>query len=257
MAAELIKKEKPLYEKYEEVLLRRDNLRKEAEQYHLEFIKIFGDMITESFRIKIECIKKKKMITYCQKMMNIGKDVNQNDLTRFIEKEMAEYQEELERIIEDVNTARRAKKVSTMDIHKIKKLYYELAKLIHPDMHPEFADDEMLKEYWARISRSYEYNDLEELQELSALVRMYLEGKEPNSIGIEIEDIEGRITKVENEIEEILASEPYLYKLLLNDKKSVEEKKQEYRDELEAYLKYSTELDEILSSFDIKEGMLS
>ena len=56
------------------------------------------------------------------------------------------------------------------------------------------------------------------------------------------------------------AFEEYNYEVgVLKDayEKAVEEKKQEYRDEIEAYLKYSTELDEILSSFDIKEGMLS
>ena len=51
------------YAKYEEVLLRRDNLRKDAESFHLEYIRVFGDLITESFRLKVECIRKKKMIT--------------------------------------------------------------------------------------------------------------------------------------------------------------------------------------------------
>ena len=98
---DMIKVTDPQYENYEEVLLRRDNLRKEAELYHLQFIKIFGDLITESFRIKVECIRKKKMITYCQRLMNLGKDINSSDLTKYIEKEMAEYQKELQDMIDD------------------------------------------------------------------------------------------------------------------------------------------------------------
>ena len=257
MAAEIIKTEDPSYAKYEEVLLRRDNLRKEAEQYHLEFIKIFGDLIMESFRMKIECIRKKKMISYCQKIMNIGKDINRDDLARFIEREMAEYQKQLEDIINDVKTARSAERVSQADMIRIKKIYYALVKLIHPDMHPDLAEDEKIKEYWQRIVTAYRYNDLEELQELDALVRMYLESRNPDSAGIRIDDIDSRIRKIEEEIDEILSTEPYLYRLLLTDDKAIEERKQEYRNEIEAYQKYMVELEEVLSSFDIQEGMLS
>jgi hypothetical protein len=39
--------------RYEEVLLRRDKLRKEAENCHLEFLRVFGDLIV------ISCIRKK------------------------------------------------------------------------------------------------------------------------------------------------------------------------------------------------------
>ena len=172
--ADIIKSEDPSYARYEEVLLRRENLRKEAEQYYLEFIKIFGDLIAESFRMKIECIRKKKMISYCQKMMNIGKDVNWNDLTRYIEREMAEYEKELDDIIRDVNATRGARQISDAEVHKVKKMYYALAKLIHPDMHPELADDMTLKDYWEKITRAYQHNDIEELKELDELVRMYL-----------------------------------------------------------------------------------
>ncbi len=252
----IIKTADPAYARYEEVLLRRDNLRKEAEQYHLEFIKIFGDLITESFTAKIECIRRKKMIAYCQRMMNIGKDVDRSELTKFIEREMAEYQDELQEIISSVKTAKGAEKISAADVHKIKKIYYALVKLIHPDMHPELAGEPLLKEYWERIVTAYRHNDLTELEQLDALVRMYLEGKDGGA-GIQIPDIEEKIAKVKKEIEEILSTEPYLYKLLITDESQIEERKREYQDEIEAYKNYARELDEVLETFEIKEGMLS
>ena len=59
--ADIIKVKNTAYSKYEEVLLRRDNLRKEAEHYHMEYIRVFGDLITDAFEKKIECIRSWRM----------------------------------------------------------------------------------------------------------------------------------------------------------------------------------------------------
>lgn len=251
---DIIKVENTSYAKYEEVLLRRDNLRKEAEQYQLDFIKTFGDLITESFQLKIECIKKKKMITFCQRQMNQGKDISSAALTAYIEKEMASYQKELDEMLRDVQIARSAGTVTDAELRKIKKIYYALVKLIHPDMHPELSSDETLKGYWNRIVIAYTHNDLDELQALDSLVRMYLTER---ALGTdckhEIENLEEKIEKVEHDIDQIVSTNPYLYRLLLADPDEIEEKKHEYRDEIDAYTKYSAELDEVLSAFEIKE----
>lgn len=253
---EIVKVKNTSYAKYEEVLLRRDNLRKEADEYQMDFIREFGDLITESFRLKIECIKKKKMIAYCQRMANQGKDINQSALTSFIEREMAEYQAELDAMIKEVQAVKSAKVITPMELKKIKDIYYELVKLMHPDMHPELAEDEVLKDYWNRISLAYRFNHLDELEELKVLVISYLEKKGADGIGLEIEDLDERIGKVEKEIEEIITTNPYLYKILLSDSREIEERKQAYTDEIESYKNYSEELQQILDTFEIKE-MLS
>lgn len=253
---ELIKVKNVTYSKYEEVLLRRDKLRKEAENYHLEFIRVFGDLIIESFKLKIECIRKKKMIAYCQRLVNQGKVINNNELIAFIEKEMQDYQAELEDIVESVKIVREAEKVSPFDMKKIKELYHSLAKLIHPDIHPELAGDPILEDYWYRIVIAYNYNNLKELEELDLLVRKYLNDKDMADLEINIEDISEKIQAVEAEIDVITSTNPYLYRILLNDRKETEEKKQEYKEEIESFKKYSAQLDEVLSTFEIKE-MLS
>ena len=253
---DIVKVKNISYAKYEEVLLRRDNLRKEAEKYHLEFIREFGDLITESFRLKIECIKKKKMIAYCQRMVNQGKDINGTSLNNFIEREMAEYNTQLEAMLQEVKAVNDAEDISPMELKKIKDIYYALVKLMHPDTHPELASDETLKDYWQRIVIAYRYNNLKDLEELDVLVRSYLESKESDGISLEIENIDKKIAAVEKEIEEIISTEPYLYKVMLADKREVEERKQEYRDEIEAFTNYSAQLQEVLDTFEIKE-MLS
>ena len=57
---------------YEELLLKRDQLFRECGSIMTSFTKEFGDMITANFELKIECIKKKKTISYCRRRMNRG-----------------------------------------------------------------------------------------------------------------------------------------------------------------------------------------
>ena len=92
---EMIKVKNAAYARYEEALLRRDNLRKEATSYHYEYIRVFGHLITESFRLKVECIRKKKIIAYCQQQVNHGKAINCSALDRYIHREMAAYESDL------------------------------------------------------------------------------------------------------------------------------------------------------------------
>ena len=164
---EIIKVKNAAYARYEEALLRRDNLRKEATSYHYEYIRVFGHLITESFRLKVECIRKKKMITYCQKQVNMGKKISAGAMADFIEKEMADYQRELEDLIKGVKAAGEAEKISGLEARKIKDIYYKLVKLIHPDMHPELAED-------AQVLREVAFLDREEVGKLEVLYPEYL-----------------------------------------------------------------------------------
>ena len=50
----IVKGKNRAYARYEEALLRRDGLRREADNLHLEYIRLFGDLIEQSFRLKIE-----------------------------------------------------------------------------------------------------------------------------------------------------------------------------------------------------------
>ncbi len=252
---DIIRVKNTSYSKYEECLLRRDNLRKEAHQYQMEYIRVFGDLITKSFEKKIECIRKKKMIAYCQRQVNMGKEVNAARLDDYIAREMAEYQQELESMIDDVKAVRNSEQISASDYEKIRKIYYKLVRMIHPDMHPELADDDIIKDYWQRIVIAYTYNQLKDLEELQLLVTSYLQKKGVEEVDIEIEDLEDKIIEVEAEIKNILDTNPYLYKWLLKDDTATKRRKQEYLDEIADYEIYSTQLDEVLGMFKIERKL--
>ena len=241
-------------ERYEEVLLRRDSLRKKAEQYQISYFKVFGDLLVDSFTIHIECIKKKKIIAYCQAQVNRGKPIDGLSLDRFIEREMIEYKDELDAMIKHNQTVKGSGTVSDYEMFKIKKLYRGLAKLIHPDLHPDLEKDPKIMEFWQRIVLAYEHNCLSDIEELDFQVRKYLEDKGIEGAEITVPDLDKKIRQVEEEIERITSTDPYLYRLLLDDEEAMGLKKVELRSEIESYIAYSKQLDEVIEQFRIERN---
>ncbi len=72
-----------VYKEYEALIQKRDELKKEAFCYQREYTREFGDLIVKTFEKKIECIRKKKMIEYCQMAKNHGLPVDQEELQKY------------------------------------------------------------------------------------------------------------------------------------------------------------------------------
>lgn len=248
---ELIKLKNSRYAEYENLLFRRDALRKEGEQFQLEYIKTFGDLMNDVFKKKIECIEKKKKIAFCQAKANKGLDILETELSSYIESTMTEYYEKLEEMISDTQMAKSGVQISVLELRKIKEIYRSLAKLIHPDKRPDLADDEYIKKLWRQIVIAYTYNNLSDLEELKFKTERYLEESGNDSFDIEIPDIEGKIRKVTEEIDSILNTIPYQYRFILESEAETESRIRELEDEWKSYEAYSEQLDEILNRFKI------
>ena len=234
------------YSRYEELINRRDNLKKEAFQYHAAYVREFGDLILEIFRKKIECIRKKKTIEYCQAALNHGKSVDQTQLQEYLEKEMEEFQAQLDDMVKEHEASLKSTTVTEKDLLEIKRIYHRLVKKIHPDINPSVATSEELMDLWHRAVICYNCNDLKGLQEVEVLVMTALENANLDEIDIDIPDIEEKIAELEEEIRTIMETDPYQYKYLLEDEKAVAEKKENLNAELRTYEDYSDQLDEIL-----------
>ena len=247
----IIKVKDSRYEEYESLLLRRDSLRRDAEQYSISYTQVFGDLIIKVFKKKIECIAKKKKIAYCQKQQNKSLPINEDELERYLEQVMWMYEEELNDLIEENKAVKEATVAGPLELRKIKELYYKLAKLIHPDMRPDLSDDKDIQEFWRRIVIAYNFNQLDELEELDFQVNNYLNNINNEDITIEIPNIEEKINKVKEDITKILSTNPYQYKFILEDDEEIEAYKKELEDEYKNYEDYSKELDEVLSGFEI------
>ena len=90
MGDAIIKVKNSSYARYEELLLRRDDVRKRAFHYGQEYTRTFGELILKVFEKKIECIRKKKTIEYCQTFKNHGMNIDQAGLQDYLKKQLAE-----------------------------------------------------------------------------------------------------------------------------------------------------------------------
>lgn len=246
---EIIKSENSNIDKYEELLLKRDSYRKEANVYLALYLREFGDMLTEVFKKKIDSISLKKSITYCQIFANRGERVNFVKMQEHIAIEMKEYNENLEKLIHDRDASKNMKYTSEENVLKVKKVYRKLAKLIHPDMNSHTEETPHLSELWNRVSAAYQANDLKEIEELEVLVNTTLEKLGDNVAEIVIPDLGEKIDALKDEIQNILNTDPYRYKYLLEDKELVSEKHRSLKDELEEYSAYEMQLKEILRTY--------
>jgi hypothetical protein len=240
------------YAEYEALLLRRDEVRKEAQKLNDLYMHKFGELIVSVYQQKIECIQKKKAISFMMAALNQGKKPDPAALAAYLKTEMAAYQKELERLQQEAEATRIVFRIDDDEMAKIKKLYYKLAKLIHPDINPKTNDSPALKELWLMISAAYTANDLKELEEAEVLVLRILHQSGEEAEEVEIPDINEKIEALKREIEHIQSVSPYTYKKLLEDKKACKAKQISLQEELQEYIDYAIDLDHILAS--LKQG---
>ena len=255
MMNDIIKVKNTSYGRYEELLMERDNLKKDAFIMQRNYVAEFGDLIIQIFEKKLECIKKKKTIEFAQAAVNHGKSVNQDELQDYLTKEMAAFQEQLDAMIEDNKRAKKSEVVSEYDFLKIRRVYHKLVKLIHPDINPLTAENETLSDLWQRIQIAYNCNNLKDIEELEILVTTALDKMGVGVMEIDIPNIDDKISELEAEIIRIRETDPYMYKYLLEDPEAVSEKNKELKDELKSYEDYAAQLDTIWEEL-ISDGVI-
>ena len=252
---ELIKSNDTKYEEYENLLLERDQARKEAGSIWTCYIQTFGQLITDVYEEKLECVKRKKTIAYYQAALNKGGVVDPAAMKEFLDREMASYYTHLKQMQADNARCREAGVSTNYEVQRAKTLYRRLAKLLHPDINPETDRQATLKELWQRVLTAYGHNDIRELSELEVLTRKALKELGAGEIRVDIPDIEDRIESLKKEIYEITHTEPYTHGELLGDEDAVSKKKAELEEELESYRKYRAELDEVIQEMEQGGGI--
>lgn len=242
------------YARYEELLMRRDNVQKEAFQWDKEYIRVFGDKILKIFELKLTCIRKKKAISYCQAVANHGGVVDQYELQKYLEKEMAAYQAELEAMIRDNEAAKNSQEIPEIEVLEIKKIYRRLAKKLHPDINPNTSKVDELIDLWGRISVAYKCNSLKDMKELEVLAMAALKSLGKSGNIVDIPDIDEKIKELEAEIDKIRSTDPYMYRFILEDVEAINAKNSSLIEEYTSYEDYDRQLDDILQGL-MEKGM--
>lgn len=239
---------------YEDLLMKKEQYIKDGESYRISYVQEFGELTAEVFKAKIECIRLKKTIAFCQKAVNAGKKINVEAMNENIEMEMKVYQAELQSILMENKKAGEAKSSDKFDLTLAKKIYRRLAKKLHPDINQKTEKEPRLMDLWNQIMMAYYKNDAERLEELEVLVNAVFKELGEDALDIDFQDLEDRIKALEIKIGIIVSDKPYTYGELLLDDEKVEAKKEEMNKELKEYQDYAIELEEVLAGLLMDGG---
>lgn len=248
----IIKVKNISYQRYEELLLKKEAITKEAEQYKIKYNEIFNVLNNDVYEARMECVKKRETVSYCHNMLESGMLIYRSNLDAFVEKAMKEYKDTLNNIL-GIDDKKKKKNNDANYVKQIKTIYRQLARLVHPDMNSNLKDNKIVQDLWNRTCIAYNCSNLQELEELEVLINRYLESINHNHIEIEIPDVDEKIFYLNREIEKMLHSNPYQYKYVIADQAIINAKKEELMKELEDYKRYSMELDKQINNFHIEE----
>lgn len=249
----IIKVKNISYERYGELLLQKESLKKEAEQYQIQYNEIFNILNNDTYEAKMECVKKRKIVSYCKNLTELGSLIFRKDLEEYIEKAMQEYKDALNYIFKEDKITNEIKNNHEDRSKKIKTIYRQLARLIHPDMNSDLKDNKVIQDLWNRTCIAYNCSNLEEIEELEVLINRYLESINHYYIEIEIPNVDEKIFDLNREIEKIIHTNPYQYKYVISDRNMIVKKKEELLKELSDYKRYLNELNKQIEQFHIIE----
>lgn len=138
-------------------------------------------------------------------------------------------------------------------IHELKRLYRQIVKRLHPDVHPNPTERE--KDLLNRANKAYKAGDLEEMHRIwEELAGM----EQPEEIFEDTEEGRERLRELiralmkrcealEEEIGHIKSSFPYTVKILLDDDKALEMKRRELLDQLAEVRALLEKMDECIA----------
>ncbi len=243
----------PLYEEYEQLIVERDQLRKEAGSIWAAYLRTFGKLMTESFQAKIECIRKKKTISYVMRVVNSGENINLVNINKAVQTEMGAYEKQLDELLKASKESLKAKISTEYTVRKVKQIYRRIANMIHPDVYPEAQNDETIRNLWKRTQEAYHENDLKSMEELYVLVQKAVKGMTIPLVSYTPDQLKKKISDLKIETDTIKTTDPYRYKDILEDDTLVSAKTKELNEEIKSYKSYLKELDDSLTSL-LKEN---
>ena len=234
---------------YESLLNLKSELEKECFSLSLDYALEFGDQVEALFQLKVEAVTLKKKIAYCVQRQYRNQEINAADLDHYIDEEILEYQAKLAELIAFNNAAKTSEShsITFSDEKKIRKLYFEIVHLIHPDLHPEYQEIAGISNLWDKAVDAYKRNDYRTLVQAYDQILLLVKPGE-----FQIADLETKIVALQDEIALIKESEPYTFKFILNEEEEIQAYHDKLVKEISDYEEYKQSLERELERFPIQ-----
>lgn len=207
-----------------------------------EYMMTVGRKEHQLFSMQVEIRRLKREIALYQAALNRGEHTAPEAVKRIIEREFAEYLEQLEEQRKKVREAELlfgTKKLSPEESKAVRKLYHDLVRKLHPDLNPELPPQ--AAELWHRIVEAYKSSDWKALHLLADMTEEFFAGRRdapgtPATLELlrEQQDrLEKKIKGLRETIQEIQTRPPFTFRELLSDPDKVARRRRELDRQME------------------------
>jgi len=215
------------------LVLERDELQfVECPNIETTYMLALGGLEYKVFEIECAILRLKRKAELIQAKKNRQEKIVLSDIEETLDTEFTRYQEQLNEQIGKMNVALERSKgtpLSEEETLELKKLYREIVKALHPDLHPDL--EEVKIRLFLNAVDAYKNGDLEGIRIISTMLAGPLaQDDRPDALAQLVEEKErltGLLQSVRENIQEIRSRYPYTMKSLVQDKVLVEERKEE------------------------------
>jgi len=182
-----------------------------------------------------EALRARRRLELAQAAVNQGKAPDWTAIDGHLELEFLAWQQRIKEAAEQISAAdfRLQHLLAPAEAHELKKLYYALAKQLHPDLNPQLTDDQ--RRLWLRVQEAYEASDVEELRALTLLAEPHSPAPTPatlDALRIDREALAKQIATMLQRIEKIESQPPFTLRKQLADEAWVAARREETETEI-------------------------
>lgn len=238
------------------LLLERDELRLViCKNIETAYMLALGSSEYKAFELQCKVLRLRRKIDLIQAKKNRQEKIVLSAIEETLDEEFAEYQRQLDEQINKMNKALDHSKGTPLteeETKEIKKIYRNIVKALHPDLHPEVTPAQV--QLFQNAVEAYEHGDLNSLRIISTMVAEPLVVEPSESALTVLAKEKDRLSKtlelIREQIAEIKSEFPYTMRELVESPEKIAEKKEEIEETLaelkEAYDFYSARLKEML-----------
>lgn len=199
--------------------------------------KKIGAWELRALQAQVAASRARRKLEMAQAAINQGRSPDWNEIEGLLELEFLLWQQKIAEAAENLAAAkdRLEHLLPAEKDREIKKLYYGLVKMLHPDLHPELRDEP--RRLWMQTQTAYQAGDLDGLRALALVVE-----KSPpasaapptlDALREQIRSLQKQIENLEKRIAHIESQPPFTLRRHLYDDEWVAAR----REEIEARIK--------------------
>lgn len=232
-------------------ILERDTiLFSENKNIEASYMSKFGEREIKLFDAEMKYLRIKRKLALIILARNHNQSINLLKIEKILDNEFDDYNREKDELLDKLSNSIKYLQGSFLsedENKKIKKIYREIVKKLHPDLHPNLTQAE--KNLFFTAVQSYENGSITMLEAILGSIGSDEKDFKQTKYA-EKQHLEKVLIKIQKEIDEIKENYPYTLKeILTNDKKRTEHRKK-LDEELhffeEGIAKYKIEIKEYL-----------